>query len=120
MILSIVIFAFAAAIGAFVRFQLGQWLTVPWGTLLVNVLGSLLIGFLAVYLGRHSPQTRVFVLVAFLGSLTTFSTYSLELVQMFEQGALAKALLYTLSTHLLACGSCFMGWRLAQTLVINS
>ena len=92
----------------------------PWGTFLVNLIGSLLIGFLAVYLDKQYPQFKLIILVAFLGSLTTFSGFSLELVKLFEEGAVGKALLYLISTNLLCVGGCYLGWKFAQKLVIAS
>lgn len=112
-------FIVAASLGAFVRYRFLLQYNIFWGTLVVNLVGSLLIGFLAVYLERHDPQARIIILVAFLGSLTTFSSYSFDLVKLFDQGMLGKALLYALSSNLLCFGGCFVGWKFAQNLVNN-
>ena len=110
-------FIFAAALGAWLRMQSASWLVAPWGTLLVNVLGSLVIGFLAVALEKQSPQLKSIVFVALLGSLTTFSTYSLEIVRFFNSGQFSKALLYFVLSNLLAFLGCFIGWKIAQNMV---
>ncbi len=120
MIIFVVGFVFMASLGAFLRFQSVQFLVHPWGTLVANVLGSLLIGFLAVYLGRYSPQTKTIILVAFLGSLTTFSSYALEVVTFIEEGLLGKAFLYFSLSNILCFIACFGGWKIAHKLVISS
>lgn len=115
-----VAFVVASSAGAYLRWQTNQWLASPLNTLLVNVVGSFAIGFFSVYMVRFSPQMKVVVLVAFLGALTTFSTYSLEIVRMVNEGQVGKALLYSVSSHVLALGGCFIGFRVAQSLVISS
>ena len=66
----------------------------PWGTLAVNVLGSLLMGLLFVWLTERSslgPEWRALLLVGFLGAFTTFSTFSLETVHLLTEAAYIKA-----------------------------
>lgn len=65
--------------------------TFPWGTLLVNVLGSLLIGFVATVTGQDgrllaSPATRVLWLPGFFGGFTTFSSFSLQTLGLAQDG----------------------------------
>lgn len=66
----------------------------PWGTLVVNALGSFLLGFLFVWLIERSSASelmRLALTVGFLGAFTTFSTYSLESIRLLQEGAFAMA-----------------------------
>jgi CrcB protein len=92
--------ATGGALGAVLRYWTSQgvyaWLGrgFPYGTLFVNVLGSLLMGFLAIWLLERSlvgPAGRGFWLVGMLGAFTTFSTFSMETLNLLESGELAKA-----------------------------
>jgi len=59
----------------------------PYGTLSVNVLGSFIIGFAAMFFAQTvQPEYKAFVITGFLGALTTFSTFSLENVNMLQDG----------------------------------
>jgi len=94
-------------LGANARYVLGTWAqsawgtAFPWGTLLINVLGSLLIGvFLTLATERLTirPATRLFIATGILGAFTTFSTMSYELVHLLQAGALLRAGLYLLAS----------------------
>ena len=76
----------------FVYFLTGRGF--PYGTLVVNVLGSFLMGFLSIYLLAKiniDPAIRFAILVGFLGSFTTFSTFSMDTMELFESGLIGKA-----------------------------
>jgi fluoride exporter len=97
-----------AALGALLRWALGLGLnhalpTLPLGTLVANLVGGYLIG-LAMAVFAHmpalSPEWRLFVITGFLGGLTTFSTFSAEVVTALQQGRLAWAGA-TVATHVL-------------------
>ncbi len=83
-----------AGLGALLRWLLGDRLnplfpTLPLGTLAANLLGGLLVGVAVAYFGRHagmSPELRLFVITGFLGGLTTFSTFSAEVVTLLLRG----------------------------------
>src|SRR3546814_7125341 len=89
-------------IGAGLRYLCGRWALAlfgpgyPWGTLSVNIAGSLAMGLLAGVLARTggSEQIRLFIGVGLLGGFTTFSALSLELSEMLLRGALPTALAY--------------------------
>jgi CrcB protein len=89
-----------AAAGAWLRWFLGLRLnpvfpTVPLGTLAANLLGGLLVGVAVAWFDRHpqvAPQARLFVITGFMGGLTTFSTFSSEVVGLLLRREYAWAL----------------------------
>ncbi len=96
-----------AAGGALLRWQLGNWLnglnpSLPTGTLTANILGGYLVG-VAVAFFAHQPEWppawRLFVITGFLGGLTTFSTFSAEVVTLLQAGRLQAALV-AITAHL--------------------
>ena len=106
--------ALAGAVGAISRYWMLRtaysWLgdNFPYGTLMVNVSGSLMMGFLTVLLVHRfnvSQEIRLAILVGFLGSFTTFSTFSMDTVHWIENGAVLKALVYVL----LSVVACVLG-----------
>jgi len=80
-------------VGAILRFLISSWVQklspvlFPVGTLSVNVIGSFIIGFMALYFESVvAPQQKALVITGMLGALTTFSTFSLETVTMLQGG----------------------------------
>jgi len=100
--------------GTFARYALEGWVQgrvgagFPWGTLLVNLSGSFLIGLIARYAtgtASVTPEMRAGLLIGFCGAYTTFSTYSYETIQMLQSGSYARAAAYafgSLASALLA------------------
>lgn len=89
----------------------------PWGTLLVNVLGSLLMGVLIELAAQRldlSNEMRAFLFVGILGGFTTFSTFALDAVTLYERGALGPAFVYVLGSVTLAICGLFMGLALMR------
>ncbi len=89
-------------LGALARFFISTFVNdrvasnFPYGTLTVNVLGSFLMGFLAMWLVEKlglNPLLRLAIFVGFLGAFTTFSTFSMETLNLFEEGLALRALL---------------------------
>ena len=84
---------FGGFLGAISRFLIASFVQkninifFPIGTLSVNILGSFIIGFMAMFFQNMiEPQYKAFVMTGFLGALTTFSTFSLENVNMLQDG----------------------------------
>lgn len=82
--------ALGGALGAMSRALVGHWVQAefPWATLIVNVLGSLLIGFVLGLMGgpTHLPQSvRLLVATGFCGAFTTFSTFSYDTLALMQQ-----------------------------------
>ncbi|NPC57003.1 fluoride efflux transporter CrcB [Caenimonas soli] len=123
MIASVLSISAGASIGALLRWFLAGrfnplFPALPLGTLAANLLGGYLIGVaIAVFthLPALSPQARLFVITGFLGGLTTFSTFSAEVVTQLQQGhtawALATALAHLLGSFALtALGIATVAW----------
>lgn len=90
----------------------------PWGTLAVNVLGSLLLGYAlrAMDFAPVSPELRALVTVGFCGAFTTFSTFSYETVTLMQEGAWARAALYAFGSLGLGMAAMFGRLTLAALL----
>jgi CrcB protein len=107
-----------AILGANARYLVGLWAAerlgtaFPSGTFIVNVSGSLIIGFfLTLALQRSSidPLWRLFFATGFLGAYTTFSAYTWEAAQLIRDGALPAALVYLLASPLAGLLGTFAG-----------
>lgn len=111
-----------AAIGALGRWGAGVWLNARWagfplGTLLVNLIGGLLMGFALVWLQeREYGALRLFVMTGLLGGFTTFSAFSAESLALLERGQLAMAAAHTLAHVLGALACAALGVVLARAL----
>jgi len=95
--------------------RLGDFL--PYGTLAVNVIGSLALGWLAtIFLDRPeiNGALRLGITVGFLGAFTTFSTFSLESVQLLLSGAVWRAVLNVAVNTVVCLGMCYLGIQLAR------
>ncbi|MDG1287681.1 MAG: fluoride efflux transporter CrcB [Rickettsiales bacterium] len=92
----------------------------PYGTLAVNVLGSLLIGLIAGYFMREGleakPAMQAFLITGVLGGFTTFSAFSFEALAMFNRGDTLNAASYVSLSVLLGLGACALGFMLIRTL----
>ena len=91
----------------------------PYGTLAVNVIGSFLMGVLTVLLidrGEVDPLIKLAVLVGFLGSFTTFSTFSLDTLVLINEGALSRAFLNMLANVLVCVSAVWLGMVITKQL----
>ena len=97
---SIVAISLGASLGALLRWWLGLalnalWPTVSPGTLVANLVGGYLVGLAIAFFATYSaiaPEWRLFVITGFCGGLTTFSTFSAEIVTLLQQGRATWAL----------------------------
>jgi CrcB protein len=90
----------------------------PWGTLTVNVVGSFILGALVEILALvWSPGegVRALLVVGMLGAFTTFSTFSLDVVTLYERGALAAAAAYIIASVVLSVAALFAGLWVVRT-----
>ena len=103
------------AIGAVLRYMIGEWIPdgFPWGTLTVNLLGSLILGIIV---GMSlSAEMGLLLGTGIMGAFTTMSAYSVDLVELFENGEYGPATSYLLMT-LLGCPLlAYGGMKIMQT-----
>lgn len=113
----------AGGSGALLRYLIGRatinlGLTgLPFGTLIANLVGCFLIGYLSwalVHRWPASSDTQTIVLTGFLGGFTTFSAFSLETLKMLEQGSSWHTFIYVLAKVALCIAFCFAGLMLAK------
>jgi CrcB protein len=109
--------AAGGAIGAVMRYLVGKAMgpqadaTVPWHTLLVNVTGAFVLGLLIAVAARHGWPAwwRPFIAVGVLGGYTTFSTYSIESVELMMRGQTGVGLGYALGSLLVGLVAAWLG-----------
>ncbi len=92
----------------------------PWGTLAINVVGSLAMGLVAEYFALKSglsQQWRLFLTTGVLGGFTTFSAFSLEVALLYERGEMLAAAVYMLASAVLAVAGLFAGLYIVRALV---
>ena len=128
--MSFVWVALGSALGGVARYALTRWTLVfsaqlPWGTVLINVLGCFLIGFFGTYTlagGRHavSENTRLFVMVGICGGFTTFSSFSLQTFDLVREGAWGRALANVLLSVVLCFVSVALGHLAAHHTVVRA
>jgi CrcB protein len=117
-----------AGLGGVGRFALGGWIqraagpAFPLGTLVVNVSGSLLLGFLyALLAGMNAPpQWRAFVGIGLCGGYTTFSTFSYEAVQLLQEAQWSRAAVYIGGSVMLSLAGAVLGAWLAAGILRGS
>lgn len=117
--------AAGGALGALLRYwtsmavhsRLGQGF--PYGTLAVNVLGSLLMGFLYIWMIDRftaGPTLRAFLLIGLLGAFTTFSTFSMETLNLIESGQAGRAIINVLVSVTVCIAAAGLGVLAARQL----
>jgi CrcB protein len=116
--------ALGSALGGLLRYVITRWtMTIsahfPFGTVLINVIGSFTIGYfgtLTLQSGKYpaSDNTRLFVMVGICGGFTTFSSFSLQTFDLLRTGAWGKAIANAVFSVLLCVGAVAVGHVLAQ------
>lgn len=117
--------ALGGALGSIARYAAVGYLTpmlnyrFPFGTFVVNISGSFLIGVAYVVLVEKAlvpGEWRLFVITGILGGYTTFSAFSLEMLQMWQEGHVAISLFYAASSVVLGLLFAYLGMQVAQKL----
>jgi CrcB protein len=120
----LIIVGFGGFVGAISRYFVSGWFQnisnsqFPFGTLAVNGIGSLIIGFLA-GIFQHaiiSPEMRLFITIGFLGAFTTFSTFSYETVMLLKSGVPWEAFLNIIVSLTLGLLLVYLGYALGQAI----
>ncbi len=119
---TIVAVAAGGACGALARYGLNRWshqwsaTGFPWGTVIANIIGCLMIGFCYQWFGpRVSPVVRAGVMVGFIGALTTFSTYCLETRNLADEKQFFAAGVNTVGSVIVGLAAVYAGIALAKT-----
>lgn len=106
--------------GTISRYMLGEWIITKDGfpliTLLINLVGCLILGWLLTYVSRRKKIRTEYTLIfgtGFIGSFTTFSTFSYETIKLLQDGFLFLALVYVLTTVIFGLFLSFLGHKLA-------
>jgi len=115
----------AAILGANLRYVLSRFAAkefgpiFPYGTLIINVLGSFIVGLFVIWTTERvlvDPRWRLLVVVGFCGSFTTFSSYAFETVSFLEQGQWGLMLANIFSNNLLCLGGALAGMAVARAI----
>ena len=121
----IVIISLGAIFGANARWLISRYAArilgpiFPYGTLFINVTGSLIVGFFVVWTSERvlvDPRWRLLVVIGFCGAFTTFSSFAFETVAYFEQGQWLLMTVNFLANNLLCLGAALAGMALARAL----
>lgn len=121
----LVYIALGGALGSLARYGIGGWIHsrvgagLPWGTFVVNLTGSLLLGFLVRLLEgtAASAELRAFLTIGLLGAFTTFSTFSYETAMLVQDGEWGRALAYTLGSVALGLVGALFGFSAAAAVL---
>ena len=122
MLLAVAVGGAAGSVGRFVAMSvIGHWFgaAFSYGTLAVNVIGSLVMGVLVegwALAWSPTPELRALLTVGVLGGFTTFSTFSLDVAVLYERGEIGLAALYVLLSVALSIGGLFGGLALVRGL----
>jgi fluoride exporter len=118
--------AVGGALGSLARFWLAAAMAMltgprfPWGTLLINVVGSFVIGLVAAVtlsparIAMH-PDLRIFLMVGICGGFTTFSAFSLQTLELLQSGDAWPAGAYVAGSVVLCLAAVWSGWALGRT-----
>lgn len=113
-----------SGLGGMMRFGLGRWVeswqqqVFPYGTFMVNLLACVISGFVIGLADQKqilSPAARQFLTVGFCGGFSTFSAFSAETLQLFQNGQVLLAVMYAVLSIVLGVGAIFAGmWLLGR------
>ncbi|MGF9691262.1 fluoride efflux transporter CrcB [Rhizobium sp. 0TCS1.26] len=123
---NVLLVAAGGAFGSVCRYLTGLLMTrllgpaFPWGTLTVNLVGSLAIGFLTELVATRlnaSAEMRLLIVVGVLGGFTTFSSFSLDTVALVERGQMPAAVAYVIASVGLSLVATFAGLAIGRAVL---
>tara|TARA_B100001123_G_scaffold355071_1_gene407912 strand:+ start:156 stop:527 length:372 start_codon:yes stop_codon:yes gene_type:complete len=122
LIIKVVFIAAGGSIGAILRFLISNYCkyyfpNLPVGTLIVNVIGSFLIGLFVSYLDNKNISDLIikyFLIIGLLGSFTTFSTFAIEVLELFKQNNAFFSLIYIMFSIILSVFAAYLGITLLK------
>ena len=123
--LDVLVISLGAIVGANARYFISRYAAqtlgpvFPYGTLIINITGSLIVGFFVIWTSERvliDPRWRLLVVVGFCGAFTTFSSYAFESMAYFEQGQWLLMLANIFSNNLLCLAGALGGMALARVL----
>lgn len=123
----IVLVFIGAGLGGVLRFILGSQVyaytgrNFPYGTLVINLTGSFIMGFLYVYITQKfedfTPQLTAFILVGLLGGYTTFSSFSIETLRLFQDGKVLYGFINIFTSTIFGVLLAYLGFIFAKKIV---
>tara|TARA_Y100000768_G_scaffold80554_1_gene57334 strand:+ start:856 stop:1332 length:477 start_codon:yes stop_codon:yes gene_type:complete len=116
--------ALGGSIGASLRYAIGSWITYdsfPIATISVNVIGSFILGIIALSVSQSliSTELALFLGVGIIGSFTTMSAFSVETIEMLQDGNTSSAGIYIILTFTLCPVLAWLGWIIGDKLLIS-
>jgi CrcB protein len=124
-IVNLVVIGIGAIVGANLRYLLSRYAlkvlgpVFPYGTLLINILGSFVVGWFMIWTSERvfvDPRWRLLVVIGFCGGFTTFSSFAFETMAYFEQGQWLLMATNILTNNLLCLAAAMAGMALARVL----
>ena len=123
MLQQIALVALGGGIGASLRYAISSWITYdsfPIATILVNILGSFILGVVALSVSHSliSTELALFLGVGIIGSFTTMSAFSVETIEMLQDGNVSSASIYIILTFTLCPILAWLGWVVGTKLLV--
>jgi len=118
--LNLILVIIGGFFGAICRFSIGEWIIknngFPLSTFIINMIGCFILGWFLTYANKTKKVKPAFTLMigtGFIGSFTTFSTFSVETLHLLQKGLILTAILYVFASTVIGIGLAYAGHKLA-------